>query len=267
MRFVIVILLGVLLASCYNQNKQELVGGGVQTKEVIIYCENVMVPPLMEIKDKFELQFDCKIKLHNDCSQNLASLVRYSLAGDIYIPGSRESFSKLQSKYYSYISDSVFVGYNNLVVMSLKGNPSDFNGELNTLADKKHAVIIANPETSSLGYETRKLLDSKDMYNDIKVSVVALSTDSRGLIKSLLEKEAQLVINWKSDLLNNDSAEEIELFAITESEELPAEIYAGLLSTSSHKDLAKKFLTYATSEEGLEVFRKYGFTRRKSLIF
>ena len=259
--------MAIFIGSCKKVKKNNTEEAKIEQKEILIYCENVMVPVLQELTNDFELKNKCKIKLHNDCSQNLASLIQYSLEGDIYFPASKDGFKKLQGNTKSFITDSVFVGYNPLVVMSLKGNPSGYSGDIRSLVQKKHAVIIANPETSSLGFETRKLLTHKNLYSDLILNVVALSTDSRGLVKSLKNSEAQLVINWKSDLYTNGNADEVDVFSIPENEEMLAEIYAGILSTSHHKDLAKDFLEYATGEKGISVFRKYGFNRRKSLIF
>ncbi|TLX76876.1 molybdate ABC transporter substrate-binding protein [Labilibacter sediminis] len=268
MRIILYVLLILFFsASCKKTKKSSSIDTSSQDKEILIYCENAMVPALMELKTKFETNLNCKIKLHNDCSQNLSSLIRYSLKGDIYFPASRAGFLKLKSNQSPFIIDSVFVGYNPLVVMTAKGNPSGYNGDFSTLAQKKHAVIIANPETSSLGHDTRILLKKNGLYDDVILNVVALSTDSRGLVKSLKNKEAQLVVNWKCDIYNNGNIEYAEVFPIPEIDQSPSEIYAGILSTSNHPQLARQFLDYAIGEEGISIFRKYGFNRRKTLIF
>ncbi len=259
----------MFVGSCTNRNKDNnaVVEEQNNKKEILIYCENVMVPALMELKSEFELKEECVIKLHNDCSQNLASLIQYSLKGDIYLPASKEGFKKLQGASKSFIVDSAFIGFNPLVVMTLKGNPSKYSGNIKSLTERKYALIIANPETSSLGYETRKLLGKEKLYEDLLLNVVALTTDSRGLVKSLENNEAQLVINWQSDLYHNGNYDEVDIFPIPEGENSPSEIYAGILSTSNNADLARDFLNYATGEKGISVFRKYGINRRKSLIF
>lgn len=268
MRYLLVVLILFVAGACSQKSNTSDTQHVENKKEVLIYCENSMVPVLMELKSKFEEEFNCEVKLQNDCSQNLASLIQYTMEGDIYLPASIKAFEKLKnSKKGNLIVDSVFLGYNPLVVMSRKGNPSKFNGDLRTLASKKHAVIIANPETSSLGAETKEMLQKRGLYNDVILNVVALSTDSRGLVKSLENDEAQLVINWASDYLNANNAQIVEIFKIPENDYKPTEIYGGLLSTSENKELAKEFLNYAAGDEGLLVFKKYGFNRRKSLIF
>ena len=262
------IIIALFLAACNEvRNKGGDVSEDDSINEITIYCENAMVPPLMEIKERFESGNKCVVKLHNDCSQNLSSLIQYTNKGDIFLPASNAGFKNLKKHQDSYIIDSVFIGYNSLVVMAVKGNPTGYDGDLKNLTNKKHAVIIANPETSSLGYDTKKILVEKSIYSDVILNVVALSTDSRGLVKSLKNEEAQLVINWRSDVYNNGNIEHVEIFPIPDYQQVPSEIYAGVLSTSKHPDLAREFLDYATGEEGISIFRKYGFNRRKTLIF
>ncbi len=265
MKYILVVIV-LFISACSNHKSNKEFSEKEDKKELIIYCENAMVAPLIKLKDKFELEKNCIVTLNNDCAQNLSSLIRYSQKGDLYIPACNAGFRKLVDKYANYIVDSVFLGYNSLVIMALKDDTINFQGKLNELSDKKHALIIANPETSSLGYETRRLLQSKNLYNQVLPNVVSLSTDSRGLIKSLINQEAKLVINWQSDLYVNEYSDKVKVFSINASDQEPSEIYAGILSTSAYPELAKDFLDYATGEEGRSVFRNYGFNRRKSLI-
>lgn len=267
MKYLIYISFIFILFACNEGETKNEQAKEETIKEITIYCENAMLGPLMELKEQFEAGNSCTVKLHNDCSQNLSSLIQYTQKGDIYLPASSVGFKKLSNKSNAHILDSVFIGYNSLVVMAPKGNPSGYDGNIKTLIDKKHAVIIANPETSTLGSDTREFLVNKELYGDLILNVVALSTDSRGLIKSLKNQEAQLIINWESDIYNKGNRELVDIFPIPEFQQAPSEIYAGILSTSKNPELAQSFLDFATSEEGISVFRKYGFNRRKTLIF
>ncbi len=65
----------------------------------------------------------------------------------------------------------------------------------------------------------------------------------------------------------NGNSNNVDVFKIKDEASNIAEIYGGVLSTSENKNLAKEFLDYVSGDGGLIVFKKYGFTRRKSLIF
>ncbi len=268
MKYLFYLFLFVGLFSCSNSTENAEMGSGQENKdEILIYCENAMVPVLTELKGVFEEKYNCKITLRNDCSQNLVSLIKYSHKGDLYIPGSIHGFDQFGENKSIFLVDSVFIGYNSLVILSAKGNPSNYSGLVKSLKNDKHALIIANPATSSLGAETKKMLLENKIYKDVVGNVIALTTDSRGLIKSIENNEAQLIIDWQSDLFYNNNSAHVDVFKMKEDIFLPTEIYGGILSTSENKKLAKEFLDYVSGESGLLVLKKYGFLKRKALIF
>ncbi len=253
--------------SCQSGNDKSSGKLVIENNELLIYCENAMVPPLMELKTRFEENWGCKVTIHNDCAQNLVGMIQYSLKGDLFIPGSNAAFSKLHGVASPNLIDSVFIAYNPLVIMSAKGSKDSISGDLNSILNKNNAIILANPETSSLGYETRQLLIRENLYESVIDNVIALSADSKGLVNSLVNQEAQVVISWKSDVYTNKCRFDVDVYSIPESDINPPKIYVGLLSTSTNQILAQKFLDYASGETGLLIFKKYGFSQRKPMIF
>jgi len=250
---------------CKRISKEQSVSD--EPEELLIYCENSMVQPLLELKSEFEDIWNCEIIIHNDCSQNLISLIQYSLKGDLYMPGSKNGFTALREKHNILITDSVFIGYNPIVLMVERHNPNQYSGDLKSLIANNRAIIIANPETSSLGYETQKILNNEDVYNNLLDNVVSLSVDSRGLIKSVYDKQAQVAISWRSDIYSNIYASELDIIAIPKSDESPPEVYVGLLSSVKNIHLAEVFLNYIAGERARIIFKKYGVTQQKSIVF
>src|SRR5690606_41878933 len=62
-----------------------------------------------------------------------------------------------------------------------RSNPERFNGDIISMQDEKYAVIIANPETSSLGSVTRQILSTAGVYSEVLNNSIALSVDNRGI--------------------------------------------------------------------------------------
>jgi len=257
----------LVLFGCINRDRDKKSVEKQKKEELIIYCENAVAPPIYELIKKFEKEFNCKITIQNDCAQNLIGLINYSHKGDIFIPSSLHAFNVLRQGTNEHLIDSVFLGYNSLVFMVKKGNPKNFNGDISLLTSDDFAVIIANPEMSSLGYETRRILMEWNIYEDVLNHVVALTADSKGLIKSLKNDQADVVINFASTIFINDSRNYIDIIPFDEEHHSEMEVYAGVLSTSKNVELARSFMEYVNNPEGASVFNKYGFSKRKSLIF
>ncbi len=255
------------LSGCRNVHKDKVINTIQNNKRLIIYCENAVAPPIYELKKQFEKEFNCEVIIQNDCAQNLIGLINYSNKGDLFIPSSRHSFGVLREKTEEEILDSVFLGYNSVVFMVKKGNPKGFNGDLSLLASNELSLIIANPETSSLGYETRKVLIAGRIYNKVINNVISLSTDSKGLIKSLINNQADLIINFASTIHINGNINDVEIIPLESKYQKSLEVYAGILSTTNNRDLAESFMAYVNTPESKSVLMRYGFSKRKTLIF
>ncbi|TAJ13565.1 molybdate ABC transporter substrate-binding protein [Marinilabiliaceae bacterium JC017] len=265
--FILTLLLFILVSGCrVKENKMPHVDTSIQ-HEVLIYCENSMVPVILELANEFEKKYHCRVKIQNDCAQNLIGLINYSKKGDLFIPSSIIAFKQLRNKTGFSVTDSTLLGYNRLVFMVKKGNPSKFNGDTKQLIKEKHAIIIANPETSSLGLETQKYLKKNRLYERVLKNVVALSADYKGLVKSLSNNQADIALNWKSVIYINGNKNLVDFITIDSNTDVSNSVYAGLLSTSDNKELARVFLSLINSNTGRSILTKHGFSKRKTFIF
>jgi len=256
-----------IVSGCKQKNKTNTVSQSVSQKEILVYCENSMLGIVLNLKDQFEKEYDCKVSIQNDCAQNLMDLISYTGKGDLYIPSSTASFKDFHQKTNQTLIDSVFIGYNTLVFMVKKGNPKKFDGRFSSLLQDKYSMIIADPETSSVGYETKQLLLQNRVYKRVLPKIVSLTSDSKGLTKGLKNNQADVVIDWHSNLFVNGNHKYIEIIKpeIQNNQHIP--IYAASLSCSSEPTLTKEFLNFTNSQLNESRISKYGFTRRNTIIF
>ncbi len=237
------------------------------TEELVVYCENGVLGPVMEITTQFKATHNVNVRVQNDCSQNLISLLLYTREADIFIPDTRQAINKLENVHPDLFRDSVFLGYNPMVFMVAKGNPLKFNGDFNSLIERRLGIILANPETSSLGFETQEILKNSSLYETImRDNVVALSVDSRGLLKNVATGQASLTIDWASSFHQDDAHLLVDTLPLTQSSPPPA-IYAASLAGSSHPQLVAAFLEILKSDFGKATFQKYGIKKRPSFVF
>ncbi len=235
--------------------------------QLVIYCENGVLAPVLEITEKFRHDNDIDIHIQNDCSQSLINLLQFSRDADIFIPDSRQAIDRLRYMQPGIFSDSVFLGYNPLVFIVPKGNPMKFDGKFKSLTDRRFSVILSNPQTSSLGYETQQILMNQSVFDALmRGNVVALSVDSRGLLKSVATGQASVTIDWLSSYKQNSNYLLVDTLLLPSSAALP-EIYANSLSSSSNPLMAQAFLETLKSENSSEIFLKYGIRKRPLVVF
>lgn len=243
-------LFSVILYSCnYNHNNND--------KELLIYCGITMIRPMTEIKEIIEKQENCSIEITKGGSGNLLVAIEQSGVGDLYLPGSENYITDALKK--GLVKDTTTVGYNMLTVMVQKHNPLKISGDIRNLYLKDYYVVIGNPNSGSVGKATKKFLDSQGVFNKVEQNAIRFTTDSKDLSYALINKEADIVINWYATYTWDNNKDYMEILKVPKIEQSKSELILAQLSSSKHPDIAQKFLEYASSKEGKAIFEKYGF--------
>ena len=224
--------------------------------ESLIYCGITMIKPMSEIAAIIERQEDCKIVITKGGSGNLLKSIKINKVGDLYLPGSDSYIKTCLSK--GLVSETAHVGYNKAALMVQKGNPKDLDSNLNGLKDPRYYVVIGNPDSGSIGKETKRILDKKGIFKDVAQNARKLTTDSKDLVAVIKNKEADLVVNWYATSTWNENKPYVEAIAIDERFAKKKKLVIGLLNTCRNPEIARKFMACAASPKGREIFNKYG---------
>lgn len=225
-------------------------------KELLVYCGITMIKPMSEIAALIEAEEKCKITITKGGSGNLLKAIKVNQVGDLYLPGS-ESYIKTGQK-EGWVTDTVFVGHNKAALMVQKGNPKQIPEDLLSLANPNYYVVIGDAESGSIGRETKRILERREVYADVMANARQLTTDSKDLIKVLREKKADLVINWYATATWLENKAYVTPLPIDSRYATPKKLVIGLLKTTRYPEIAKRFMAYAASDAGRAIFRKYG---------
>ncbi|PRZ01668.1 substrate-binding domain-containing protein [Marinilabilia salmonicolor] len=225
--------------------------------DIIIYCENGILAPILEIVQEYEDSTGLHISIQNDCARNLVNLIHYRREADIFIPDSREAIDKILLTSPEIIADSVSVGNQTLVFIVPKKNPLKLTGELKSLTTPANGIILANPESSTLGFSSGTLLQKHQIYDQVMNSVLFLTADSRSLVRNIANNHASLAIAWESDYLTNSIRTQVDTLSIASPHKtFPA--VAVLLNTGKQKEKAVEFLSSLNKKNARKIFEKYG---------
>ncbi len=228
--------------------------------DLIVYCENGILAPVKEFTEYFEDSTGLKVSIQNDCARNLTSLIHYRRETDIFIPDTRQAIDNLTLIPPDIICDSVYLGNQMLVFIVEKNNPSKLTGTIESLTNYENGIILANPESSTLGHITGVYLRQHQIYDTVMNSVLFLTTDSRGLIRNIATSHASLAIAWKSDYLTNNIRKQVDTLSIHSGyTEYPA--VAAQLTFGKNQANAKKYLKWLKQPQAVEIFEKYGIQK------
>ncbi len=228
-------------------------------RELLIYCGITMIRPMSDIAAIIEEQEDCKIIITKGGSGNLLKSLRANQVGDLYLPGSDSYIvTCLDEGLIAAESDTVFVGHNKAAMMVPKGNPKGITADLDNLTREDLYVVIGNPNSGSIGKETKKVLERKGIFEAVQQNARSLTTDSKDLFLTLKHEEADLVVNWFAVSTWPENEPYLDVLAIDERYAHKQRLVLGLLKTSKYPGIARKFMQYAASDEGKALFSKYG---------
>jgi molybdate transport system substrate-binding protein len=246
----IALVLGVLLLpSCDNENHHN-------RKELLVYCGITMIRPMTEIKEIIEKQENCHIEITKGGSGNLLKAIEQSHIGDLYIPGSSSYILSAYEK--DLIQDTVTVGENRLAFMVQKGNPMKIQPEVKSLINKDYYVVIGNPNSGSVGKATKKLLVSEGVFEEVEQNAIRFTTDSKDLSMALINREADLVVNWYATYTWDNNSDYMDLLEVPGLEITKEKLVLAQLKSSQYPDIAQKFMLFAKSTQGQAIFEKYG---------
>lgn len=227
------------------------------TKKLTIYSGITMVKPLTEIAKKFEQQHSIQIHIEQGASGYLFKTLLIEKKGDIFFPGS-ESYRQ-EKDINNVLLDRVLVGYNRLALLVAKGNPKGLTSDIHQLYNPEISVVLASPDSSAVGQSTLTALKQANICKKVFHNVTYFTADSHRLLRSIEQNYADIAINWYATSVWDKNTQSVTAIRLPKAVEQTRRLELNLLKFSENPNLARKFMAYAASNEGLRVFEKYGF--------
>ncbi len=226
---------------------------------LIFYCGITMVKPIKEMVKIIEEKYNCEIRISQGGSKDLYDSLKFSQKGDLYLPGS-DSY-RLNNLKDGYLLDGVYIGYNQAAIFVQKNNPKNIKN-LDDFLNAQNSSVLCDPNSGSIGRMTKKIFlkyKDEDFLNKAYDNAVEIGTDSRNLNKALIDKRADISINWRATGFWPENNQSISIIEIDEKYAPKKKLVLNLLSFSQNKEIAKAFMDFAKSEKGKEIMKKYGF--------
>lgn len=225
--------------------------------ELLIYCGITMAHPIKDIATIMEREKNVKVLITQGGSRDLYESLKASGKGDLYLPGSASYRERNLSD--GLLTDFVPVGYNQAALIVAKGNPKGVSGDVRELTRKDLSVVVGNPNTGSIGRETKQILAAAGVYDAVLDNAVYLTTDSRNLNRAIRNGEADVILNWRATAFFDENRGAMDIVDLDPAIAKPKKLLLNRLSFSEHADAVEYFMQLAASEQGQAIFRKHGF--------
>ncbi len=227
--------------------------------QLLLYCGITMYQPIKKISNLIEKKYHCKINIIQGGSKDLYDSIKFSKMGDIFLPGS-ESYVK-QCEKDKIIMDKRLVGYNQAAIFIQKDNPKNIKG-LDDLLREDISTILCDPQSGSIGAMTEKILKKfkgEDFFNKAYAKAVEIGTDSRNLNSVLIDKQADMTINWIATAYWKENRKFIDIIKLDDKLAPKQKLVISILKFTKYPDIAKAIIEYASSKNGMKIMKGYGF--------
>ncbi|SDG53792.1 substrate-binding domain-containing protein [Roseospirillum parvum] len=258
LRGALCLVLALLLSACDDGNDGDDGDDGARPAvNLLVYCGITMVHPMKDIAALLEAETGIATTISQGGSEDLYNSLESSRLGDLYLPGSASYRERHLSQ--GLLGEAVLVGYNQAALMVPKDNPLGLDADLAHLVRPDLAVVIANPDTGSIGRETKRILQEAGLYEAAIDNSLFLATDSRNLNRALIDGTADLTLNWRATAFFEENRAHIAPLDLDPKVAEPKKLMLNLLTFSQHPEAARAFMELATSERGQAIFRRWGF--------
>jgi molybdate transport system substrate-binding protein len=229
----------------------------VQGPEVLVYVAVVAVKPMQEIARIIEQRERVRVTITQGNSDELFDTIRTKRTGDLYLPGS--ATYRHQYRTEEMFGHDVLVGHNVAALIVPKGNPKRVAASVNELLRRDLTVVAANPEASSIGRETRRMLKDAGIFDQVLARSAVLATESRNLTGALRSGHADVILNWRSTAFFAENRPHVDVVDLDPRLARPDPLYLIALKSTRHSDIVDRILSLAAAPEGQAIFRRHGF--------
>lgn len=248
----LVVLLLSVLAACGSD-------GGSETEEVTITLaaaaslKNAMDDELIPMFE--DANPGIKVQATYDSSGKLQSQIEEGADIDVFMSAAMTQMNALNDGGLVDEDTIVELLENKIVLIVPENNPKG----INTFEDIVNGdnIAIGDPESVPVGEYSEEALTNLNLWDEV-FAKASLGTNVTEVLNWVAEASADVGIVYSTDAASNN-----KVVVVSQAPEgsVSKVIYPiGMVSASSNKDAAQRFIDFMTTTEATEVFESYGFT-------
>jgi molybdate transport system substrate-binding protein len=228
-----------------------------QKTELMISAAASLKDALNEIKTSFEQEHpNTSVTYNFGSSGKLAQQVEQGVPADVFLSASKKDMDTLQEKNLIVKDSRVDFAKNELALITNKDNPLTVSSFEDIDPDNIKHFAIGEPQSVPAGRYTQETFQTLHLWDKLQSKLV-YGNDVRQVLTYVESGNAEVGVVYSTDAL---VSKKVKILATAKPEWHKPIIYpAATIINSPHKDEAKAFITYLSSEKGKETLSKYGF--------
>ncbi len=212
-----------------------------------------------ELIQKFNEKYpNIKVNAKYGGSGELFATLETQKSGDVFLPADYKYMQDAMNNGYIENSTVENITKNIPVIIVEKGNPKNISS-LSDLANDGIKVGIGEKDGPAIGKATANILEKNNLTDAVDKNVVVTSTTVNQLLTYLVTGQVDATIIWEDMTFWEEGKGKIEVIKIPTDENEISTVPIGITTFVKDKEAAQKFEDFITSDEGKEVWKKWGF--------
>jgi molybdate transport system substrate-binding protein len=224
-------------------------------KELLLYCGAGIRPPVAQMVEQFENEHGVKIVTDYAGSEVLLSKIKLARKGDLYMPGDKHYVEQAAKE--GMIASEKSVCYFVPTILAQKGNPKNING-LRDLLKPGIKLGLGDSKACAIGRKSKQIFTKNNIaWEDVEKNLAFQSLTVNELGMQIQAGSLDAVIVW--DAIVAYYSEHGTEVAIPPEENVISTVNIGILSFTTNRTLAEKFVDFAVSETGQAIFAEHNY--------
>ncbi|UCC98008.1 MAG: molybdate ABC transporter substrate-binding protein [Phycisphaerales bacterium] len=247
-----ILAIAVLLSGCNSETPEESDAG---TNELLLYCGAGIRPPVEQIAETFEREHSVKVVTDYAGSEVLLSKIKLARRGDLYMPGDKHYVDQAAAEgmILSQQSACYFVP----TILVQEGNPENIV-ELKDLLRPGLKLGIGDAKACAIGRRTKQIFARNGIaWEDVEKNLAFQSLTVNELGMQIQAGSLDAVIVW--DAIARYYSDHGTEVPIPVEKNVISTVNVGVLTFTRNRSLAEKFVEFAVSERGREIFSQHNY--------
>lgn len=212
-----------------------------------------------EIQPAFEAANpDVKLTFTFDSSGKLQTQIEEGADADVFFSAATKQMDALVEEELVDADSVVELLENKIALIVPKGSELGITGFEDIT--KAESIALGDPESVPVGQYSKEAFESLGMWEEVEAKA-SFGTNVTEVLSWVAAGSADAGIVYLTDATTSDQFEQVEIVGFAPEGSVSKVIYpVGIVSASTKKDAAQKFVDYLGTEEALGFFADYGFS-------
>ena len=204
---------------------------------------------------------DIKLSFTFDSSGKLQTQIEEGADADVFFSAAMKQMNALEDEGLVDADSVVELLENKIALIVPKDSTLGITGfEDITKAEK---IALGDPESVPVGQYSKEAFENLGMWDDVEAKI-SFGTNVTEVLSWVAAGSADAGIVYLTDATTSDQFDQVKVIGYAPEGSVSKVIYpVGVVSASTKKDAAQKFVDYLGTDDALSFFAEYGFTANK----